>query len=205
MKGNNFFWISFADLMTSLFFLLLVLFGISTYITQKDINKLNEIRNINKATQNLDRNYFEYNPRYKRYKLKREIRFKIKSDLIDLNDINYLEGVGKEVESLISRLNNNKVDFKNRKVVYLIIIEGMASNFKYKENFELSYKRALSVYRLWKRSLSNNSILFKPDICEIQITGSGEDGIREFSGANEYKNQQILIHIIPKYNFEDKK
>jgi hypothetical protein len=122
-----------------------------------------------------------------------------------VNDINYLQGVGKEVESLISRLNNNKVEFKNRKVVYLIIIEGMASNFKYKENFELSYKRALSVYRLWKRSLSNNSILFKPDICEIQITGSGEDGIREFSGANEYKNQQILIHIIPKYDFEDKK
>jgi hypothetical protein len=201
MKGNNFFWISFADLMTSLFFLLLVLFGISTYITQKDLKKLAEIENINKATKELPPSYFEYSSRYKRYKLKREIHFKIKSDLIDSNDINYLEGVGKEVESLIIRLNN-KVEFKKRKVVYLIIIEGMASNFKYKENFELSYKRALSVYRLWKRSLSNNSILFKPDICEIQITGSGEDGIREFSGENEYKNQQILIHIIPKYDFE---
>lgn len=204
MKGNNFFWISFADLMTSLFFLLLVLFGISTYITQKDINKLNEIRNINKATQNLDRDYFEYNSRYKRYKLKRQIEFKLRDSIIDNRDTSYLVKVGKGVESKINELNS-KLEFKNRKVVYLIIIEGMASNFKYKENFELSYKRALSVYRLWKKSLSRQSILFKPDICEIQISGSGVDGIREFSGENEYKNQQILIHIIPKYDFEDKK
>lgn len=204
MKGNNFFWISFADLMTSLFFLLLVLFGISTYITQKDINKLKEISKINKATQNLDRDYFEYSSRYKRFKLKRQIEFKLRDYIIDIRDTSYLVQVGKGVEKKIKDLNNT-ADFKNRKVVYLIIIEGMASNYVYKENFELSYKRALSVYRLWKKSLSNQSILFKPEICEIQISGSGEDGIREFSGENEYKNQQILIHIIPKYDFEDKK
>lgn len=204
MKGNNFFWISFADLMTSLFFLLLVLFGISTYNALISQKKLDEIRQINAATKALDRDYFEYSTRYKRYKLKKQIQFKLRDSVIDKRDTSYLVKVGKEVESKIEKLNSAP-EFKNRKVVYLIIIEGMASNYVYKENFELSYKRALSVYRLWKNSLSNNSILFKPDICEIQISGSGVDGIREFSGLNESKNQQILIHIVPKYDFEDEK
>lgn len=204
MKGNNFFWISFADLMTSLFFLLLVLFGISTYFAQVSYKKLEEIKKINAATKDLNRSYFEYSSRYKRYKLKRQIQFDNKSAIIDTIDINYLKNVGKEVETLINKLNSTP-EYKNRKVVYLIIIEGMASNFKYTRNFELSYERALSVYRLWKNSLTSQSILFKPDICEIQITGSGEDGIREFTGINEIKNQQILIHIIPKYDFEVQK
>ncbi len=204
MKGNNFFWISFADLMTSLFFLLLVLFGISTYDAQVSHKKLEEIKKISEATKKLNRSYFEYSSRYKRYKLKRQIQFQTKSAVIDISDIDYLKKVGEEVELLLNDLNSTP-KYKKRKVVYLIIIEGMASNFKYTRNFELSYERALSVYRLWKNSLSSQSILFKPDICEIQITGSGEDGIREFSGKNEDKNQQILIHIIPKYDFEDEK
>lgn len=202
MKGNNFFWISFADLMTSLFFLLLVLFGISTYDAQVSHKKLEEIKKISEATKKLNRSYFEYSSRYKRYKLKRQIQFQTRSAVIDVRDIDYLKKVGEEVELLLNDLNSTP-KYKKRKVVYLIIIEGMASNYKYTRNFELSYERALSVYRLWKNSLSSQSILFKPDICEIQITGSGEDGIREFSGKNEDKNQQILIHIIPKYDFED--
>lgn len=202
MKGNNFFWVSFADLMTSLFFILLVLFGISSYQYRVDLKKLKELEKISKATKSLPPSYFEYSLKYKRYKLKREIHFELKSDAIDAKDIGYLSGVGKEVEVLINNLNS-KPEYKNQKIVYLIIIEGMASNFKYTENFELSYKRALSVYRLWKNYLPKESILFKPESCEIQISGSGEDGIREYSGKNEKKNQQILIHIIPKYDFQD--
>ena len=204
MKGNNFFWISFADLMTSLFFIVLVLFGITSYQYKVSYRQLEELHKINDATKKLPKTYFEYNKKYKRYKLKREIHFKIQSDNIEDNDINYLIKVGKQVENLIIELNS-KPEFKKRKIVYLIIIEGMASKIAYKENFELSYKRALSVYRLWKKSLSNNSILFIPEICEIQIAGSGEDGNREFSGASDIKNQQILIHIIPKYDFVEQK
>jgi hypothetical protein len=69
-----------------------------------------------------------------------------------------------------------------------------SNNDKYPLNFELSYNRALSLYRLWKEE----PIVFDPEICEIQIAGSGTDGLREFSGAEEFKNQQFLIHIVPK-------
>jgi hypothetical protein len=204
MKGNNFFWISFADLMTSLFFLLLVLFGISIYQYRVTFKELEALKDIRKATQELPKSYFQYDVKYKRYKLNREIQFDELSDVINASDTTFLKSVGKSVESKIDELNSNP-KYKKRKIVYLIIIEGMSSRIRYDENFELSYKRAFSVYKLWKRTLSNQSILFRPEICEIQISGSGEDGIREFSGVNEEKNQQILIHIIPKYDFENKK
>jgi hypothetical protein len=68
------------------------------------------------------------------------------------------------------------------------------NNDYYTLNFELSYNRALSLYRLWKEE----SIVFDPEICEIQIAGSGTEGLREFSGEEEVKNQQFLIHIVPK-------
>ena len=204
MKGNNFFWISFADLMTSLFFLLLVLFGISIYQYRVTFKELEALKDIRKATQELPKSYFQYDVKYKRYKLKREIQFDELSDSIKASDTSFLKSVGGSVEKKIEELNSNP-KYKKRKIVYLIIIEGMSSRIKYDENFELSYKRAFSVYKLWKRTLSSQSILFKPDICEIQISGSGEDGIREFSGINEEKNQQILIHIIPKYDFEGNK
>lgn len=204
MKGNNFFWISFADLMTSLFFLLLVLFGISIYQYRVTFKELEALKDIRKATQELPKSYFQYDVKYKRYKLNREIQFDELSDVINASDTTFLKSVGKSVESKIEELNSTP-KYKKRKIVYLIIIEGMSSRIRYDENFELSYKRAFSVYKLWKRTLSNQSILFRPEICEIQISGSGEDGIREFSGVNEEKNQQILIHIIPKYDFENKK
>ena len=72
----------------------------------------------------------------------------------------------------------------------------MASNLndKYAYDFELSYQRALALYRLWLAK----GIIFDPKVCEIQISGSGTDGIREYSGKDESKNQRIFIHIIPK-------
>ena len=64
----------------------------------------------------------------------------------------------------------------------------MSSRDSYTRNFELSYKRALSLYDLWK----NSNIIFDPKICEIQIAGSGTDGVREFYGnrTEERRNQQ---------------
>ncbi len=74
--------------------------------------------------------------------------------------------------------------------------EGMASKNNYGLNFELSYERALSLYKLWKAKITG--IIFNPRFCEIQIAGSGMEGIRQYSGDKEYINQQFLIQIIPK-------
>jgi outer membrane protein OmpA-like peptidoglycan-associated protein len=158
--------------------------------TEQQLKKIKEIQT---AVQQLPEKYFSYQDNYKRFKLNEEIEFGKGSDVINVNDISYLKDVGNSIQQLVDSLYNNE-KFKDFDIKYQIVIEGMASKDNYKYNFELSYKRALSLYRLWKA----NDIIFDPKICEIQIAGSGTDGVREYSGINEKKNQQFLIHIIPK-------
>jgi outer membrane protein OmpA-like peptidoglycan-associated protein len=198
MKSSNFFWVSFSDLMTSLFFVMMVLFAVSIgYLqfqkkaTEQQLKKIKEIQT---AVQELPEEYFSYQPKYKRFKLNREIQFDGgEHEIINDDDNDYLLDVGNSIHQLVDSLYNNQ-KYRDFDIKYQIVIEGMASKDDYNYNFELSYKRALSLYRLW----IENKIIFNPEVCEIQIAGSGTDGVREYSGKEEYKNQQFLIHIIPK-------
>ena len=70
----------------------------------------------------------------------------------------------------------------------------MASKDAYKENYPLSYKRALMVKNLWE----NQGIEFDQSVCELQIAGSGTGGIGRYDEKIESKNQRILIQIMPK-------
>jgi outer membrane protein OmpA-like peptidoglycan-associated protein len=196
-KGNNIFWVSYSDLMTSLFFVMLVLFtvtiGYLNYkkkITEQELKKVKEIQT---SVQQLPEKYFIYQPEHKRFKLNKEIHFRTGDDKIDTNYHKYLKDVGESIDSLIIKINQNP-KFKDMKIKYLLIVEGMASKDNYEYNYELSYQRALALYRLWEE----NGISFNPDYCEVQISGSGTGGIREFAGNDEKRNQQFLIHIIPK-------
>jgi len=197
MKKESFFWISYSDLMTSLFFIMLVLFVLTIGYLQYQKNatekQLEKIQELQTAVQQLPSQYFEYQPQYKRFRLKEQIQFPSGEANIPTDYREYLINVGKSIFKLIYNLNNNP-NYKGLDIKYLVVIEGMASKDNYPYNFELSYKRALSLYRLWQ----SVGISFDPEICEIQISGSGTKGIREYSGAREYKNQQFLIHIIPK-------
>lgn len=197
MKKNNFFWISYADLMTSLFFIMLVLFVVTIgylqfekKVTEEQLSKLEEIQT---AVRQLPSKYFVPQPQYKRFKLNREIHFESESYKIDTNDYDYLREVGNSIINLVDGLNSNE-KFKDLDIKYLIVIEGMSSKDNYDYNFELSYQRALALYKFWK----SKDIIFNPEFCEIQIAGSGTDGIREYSGRDERKNQQFLIQIVPK-------
>jgi len=205
MKKSSFFWISFSDLMVSLFFVMLVLFAVALGYSENERRKaeaarqatekqLKKIKEIQESTKQLPEEYFSYQPQYKRFKLKKQIQFDRGKFVIQPQYKSYLIEVGKSVQKLIERL---KIDQRNSdfEIKYLVVIEGMASsNDDYSLNFQLSYNRALSLYQLWKNEL----IFFDPEICEIQIAGSGTEGLREYSGADEYKNQQFLIHIVPK-------
>lgn len=227
MKKNNVFWIGYSDLMTSLFFVMLVLFVISAgylkqqaslsdskknevYHLQKDKEQLEakiqqlegtvratkeqlvKVEEIQVAVQKLPSDYFQYQPQYKRFKLNREIRFeKGDSKIKSQEDRAYLVRVGNSIQTTVRDL---RIQYKDMDIKYLVIVEGMASKDKYNRNFELSYERALALYNHWKRE----GISFDPTYCEIQIAGSGTDGIREYAGYDERKNQQFLIHIIPK-------
>lgn len=197
MKKNNIFWVGYSDLLTSLFFVMLVLFvttvGYLQYqkkITEEQLNKIEELQ---AALTELPENYFDYQEKYKRFRLSRSIQFKKSSAEIATADRPYLIEVGQEITKLINKLQADE-NYKQFDIKYLIVIEGMASKDDYLYNFELSYERALSLYQLWKEV----GITFQPEICEIQIAGSGTDGVRIYSGKEEFKNQQFLIHIVPK-------
>jgi len=197
MKKDNIFWISYSDLMTSLFFVMLVLFvvtiGYLKYNLETTEEQLEKIQELQTAVQELPEEYFEYQPEYKRFKLNKQIQFGTGSAIIDTNYYEYLDRVGNSISKLITELKNQE-KFEKLDIKYLVVIEGMASKDNYTRNYELSYERALSLYRFWK----SKGITFNAADCEIQISGSGTEGIREYSGLNEYKNQQFLIHIIPK-------
>ena len=197
MRKESFFWISYSDLMTSLFFIMMVLFVLTIGYLQYQKNatekQLQKILELQTAVQQLPEQYFEYQPHYKRFRIKEQIRFPLGDDKIPVAYRDYLLNVGQSIFRLIYTLNIDP-KFKGLDIKYLIVIEGMASRDAYPYNFELSYKRALSLYKLWK----SKGIWFDPKICEVQISGSGTEGVREYSGTEEYKNQRFLIHIIPK-------
>lgn len=195
-KKTNFFWASYADLMTSLFFIMLVLFVLTIAMMKRQqkatVEQLKRIVEIQNSVKELDKRYFYYQDEYKRFSLKKQIQFDPAKSSIKVEYKEYLLEVGRNIESLIKRLQTK---YQNNDIKYMIIIEGMSSNDNYKYNDELSYQRALSLLKLWNQ----NSIYFDPTFCELQIAGSGTKGVGRFEGVkNEYKNQQFLIQIIPK-------
>lgn len=195
-KESNFFWTSYTDLMTSLFFVMLALYILTVAVlryqqkaTEEQLKKIKEIQN---ATKALPEEYFEYQPKYKRFTLKTQINFPAKSAIIPSNDHTYLIQVGRSIQKLVDTL---KIKYKDADIKYLIVIEGMASKDNYTYNYQLSYERALSLYNFWQ----NTNIILDPSICEVIISGSGIGGVGRFQGRKEeYKNQRFLIQIIPK-------
>ena len=222
IKKQNFFWVSYSDLMTSLFFIMLLLFVLSTggmYLSKKMTeDQLNKIEKIHTAVEQLPRDIFEEDVENQRWVLREEFSpsFNGGDDNIYVrNDTTKLLYVGNSLVSFIERLNElkNQSEFKDMDISFLVIIEGMASRDSYPDNDGLSYRRALSLYYLWK----NNGISFEDSQCEVQISGSGIRGIRpynteyykalkkndpmadsKFVWEEEEKNQCIIIQIIPK-------
>lgn len=231
-KKESFFWISYSDLMTSLFFIMLVLFVLSTvgmYMSEQAAIKekkatekqLDKIREIQEAVQQLPREYFEEDVKNHRWSLRREFTPKFNDrddDIYKLNDTEKLIEVGQSLLGVINRLNRLK-ERSNMDISYLVVIEGMASRDNYFDNDGLSYRRALSLYYLWQK----NDISFEDSQCEVQIAGSGVRGIRPFNTEyydalkrgstmadnyfdyqEEKKNQCIIIQIIPKISNIDR-
>lgn len=196
MKKKNqdgFFWPSFTDLMTSLFFIMLVLY-VLTYVKMiyqhwATEEQLKKIKQITEAVKALDKNYFRYDPVYKRYQLTRNIHYASEQSIISAEDTDYLVGAGLSISKLIDSLHKLTGTEDTR---YIVIVEGMSSKDQYIKNFQLSYDRAQSIRVLWIR----HHIKFDPAICELQISGSGLGGVGR--DPVEEKNQRILIQIVPK-------
>ena len=225
-KGSKgaLFWTSYSDLMTTLFFVMLVLFIVVTIAMGRIVQVGNhatetidsliicienledsvnverrtveKIREIEKSIENIDHNWFEYKPQYKKHMLKIDVTFETgQSDItnIPLETREDLYQAGLAIERF---LNKAEKEF-GESVEYLLIIEGQASNDGYSRNFELSYERALALYKYLKE---NRSLDLKRKNCEVLISGSGTQGTMRAlpdNGSNK-TNQRFLIHILPK-------
>ena len=229
-KEKTLFWVSYADLMTSLFFIMLMLFiTASTFINKENnydelklendslkqlignlqdslrvgLEEKEQLKNINDVIKKLDPKYFEYVDEYKKSKLKITVNYPIDKyniDLLDISTQNELKQAGK---SLMTFVDATSKEFSD--VQFLLIIEGQASKTGPTDhNYELSYQRAYALKDFWE----NSGISFDAKNCEVIIGGSG-DGIQSGTGlmrdTNERLNQRFLIHIIPKPGYVDAK
>lgn len=211
-KNNNLFWISFSDLMTTLFFVMLVLFGIA-YTIQSRQNQtlraakveLDEIHKIQDALNNLDANYFSFDERNKRYKLNIDVKFNGGSANIGDIQSDKQESLLKAGESLFKKMSD--LAEQNPNVDYLLIVEGNAqrsdNNFIAIPDigYKLSYERALSLVNLWQ---SKNWNFRDIPNCEILIAGSGYFG-RSRDKEREWENRKFTIQITPKIGDSIKK
>ena len=80
---------------------------------------------------------------------------------------------------------------------YLLIIEGQASTDDYIQNNELSYKRALALFKFWFPNQKNGNLKFYDLPCEVIIAGAGCMEGKPRADENE-DNQRFLIRILPK-------
>ena len=187
------FWTGYSDLMTSLFFVMLMLFVLTIVLLHNRINaterQLAKIKEIEEAVKGIDSTYFDYNTIYKKHILKISVNFPVGvSDMNSVDSITQkeLEEAGKSIIKSLNKINNEYPGIQ-----YLLVIEGQASKDSYTYNYELSYNRALSLSRFW-----NEKKVDFGENCEVLISGSGTGGImRE---KEESKNQRFLIHLIPK-------
>lgn len=213
-RSRSYFWASYADLMTSLFFVMLMLFVVAVVeLNKKNVElentnaviegekdklevQLAKAQEIENATMGLESEYFTYVREYKKHKLTIDVNFPVgESDIeryVPESTQMDLLAAGRKVKAFI-----DSTTVKHPGIQYLLIIEGQASKDSYSQNYELSYRRAYSLKKFWERG----NIIFSDKNCEVLICGSG-DGRQSGTGLmreeNEKLNQRFLIHILPK-------
>ena len=224
-KQKDPFWTSYSDLMTSLFFVMLVLFIICLVKVGKTNGELNDkVRDLDSLnfTLNADnddlRNILQlesqfkvlsesaslqYDPIKKMFYAKdfqeKEI-FYSNEDEIKEQYLAVVDSVGYDLLQIMQSLNQNK------EYNYQLVIEGNAAikwenlqSGKYNPDdvamYHLSYRRALALYLHWK----SKGLDFRKYNTEVIIAGSGFNGINRDENVEDY-NKRFIIQIIPKIN-----
>jgi hypothetical protein len=211
MKKSSIFWVGYSDLMTSLFFVMLVLYIVTFVILNSksqeltaQAEQLEKIKNVEKALSDLDPRYFEFDDVNKRYRMSIDASFRGDSpDILDI-PIETRKEILKAGQNLYAKME--AIISENPDINYLLVIEGLtqrATNSLGKHNwvdipnagYKLSYKRSLALYNYWK----SNGLDFRAigEQCEVIIAGSGY-----FSQArdvdNEDNNRKFSIQITSK-------
>lgn len=216
-KGNkkSLFWTSYSDLMTSLFFAMLVLFVV-VVVAMGAVNKQlkealkranvtieqqNQILRLQEQFKTLSESTsLEYDDDKRMFYAKDFVGVEIFERLKDTIKPEFLpkvDKVGSDIKEILKSLNKNNKNFK-----YQLVIEGTAAipyNLLVAESFNpdnrdmyiLSYQRALALYNRWK------DLNLRDYNTEIIIAGSGFNGINRDSQIED-NNKRFIIQIIPK-------
>lgn len=198
-KKRDFFWLSYSDLMTSLFFVMLVLFVLVYTMQNKMIGELGKkgreldrIKEIEKTVNNIDTAYFKYDAENKKHILNMQFLFpRGSSNISEIVPDKRIELVkaGNVIKDLILKYPEEE------NIKYLIVVEGQASRDNWLGNDDLSFHRAQSLIKFWEQ---NDIGLDKLKNCEIIVAGSGEKGIPRTQPDVGSANQRFLITIVPK-------
>jgi hypothetical protein len=225
-SGNSVFWVSFSDLMTSLFFIVLVLFVV-TYVDNYNQIKAKEeqlkvYKEVEESLKPLkqDSTLFNYDETYKRFLLSFDVKFVVgkaginESDLYnyDVTEKNILQA-GQKLKSVLDNIVSEAIDqnkSQNNKVTYLVIISGYASKLQNRDmsaggmynEYQLSYARAYSLWRFWsKEGINFESSKYK-GLIDLQLSGNGWGGVgREIN--NEEANQRFIVQVVPKISNQE--
>ncbi len=203
-KYKDSFWLSYSDLMTSLFFIMLVLFvvcigkmkyDLGTIIAEKE--QLEQILQLNEQFKELSASStLRYDEEHKTFVAKDlegiEI-FNSDSTKIKEQYLPIVNKVGIDLESLLKKLHDEHPQFQ-----YLLVIEGnSANNGQWDKdrnyNYNLSFDRAKELYYTWKKG----GVDLRKYNTEILICGSGLNGINR-DNMKEENNKRFVIQIIPK-------
>lgn len=226
MKKNNIFWIGFSDLMTSLFFVMLVLFVLAVGYLKlqmkdneeiikkneeliaklksqegeliKEKERLEKLLNLEKQFEPLLKdNSFYYLPVCKKF---------IAKDLmgIEIFEPNQFAVKQEYISTTIdvgNKIRNflEKLNSQNPELSYLLVIEGnMANTYDHRINEDDNYGYLIS----YQRALSvyklwlRNNINFRNYNVEVMLCGSGFNGLCR--DPIEENNKRFSIQIIPK-------
>ncbi len=220
-KGSGFFWPSFTDLMTSMFFIMLVLFVLSYARLKIKVDDLDKkLRVYNLVEENLkplkkDSTFFVYENEFKRFTLAFSVKFErgkynlTPNELVDYSiSLGKIDEAGRKLKNVINNLAQERAQRPElANVSYLLIISGYASNLgdgQMFNDYRLSYNRALSLWDRWRFIGIDFETNNYKGLIDLQISGNGWGGVGRFdrdpdSGfINEAKNQRFIIQIVPK-------
>ncbi|MFV0218387.1 hypothetical protein OBK16_12015 [Empedobacter falsenii] len=209
-SDNGMFWVSFSDLMTSLFFIVLVLFVI-TFISQQkqvvDLKKKLEVydmveRNVKPLKENS--NLFKYEEEYKRFVLSFDVKYNLakyqvtNEGIVDFNTTSTkIKKAGLELKKIIDQLEEEKRNNPSlQKVSYIVIISGYASKLLKPEldkDYELSYLRALNLWKFWLVNGINFEDAKYDGLIDLQISGNGWGGVGRYNYTIENMNDEDQI------------
>ena len=211
-KNRESFWPSYVDIMTTLFAVMLILFAVSyARFKLKEgqlemlVNEYKDIIDVYSTVDAIDKTgYYAYDKQYLKHTLTVSIAYqdkeydisnKLQYDLTNKTKADQvrekIRRAGREVQNIISNLEENSENSKNIK--FLIVIEGQSSKIPFndndwKNNETLSYLRAKFLKKFWTDPVSEGGCgLFQRtsenDVnskCEIIVAGSGEGGVPRY-------------------------